>query len=205
MRSFFILLSLLCVVFVSPLRANEVVSLKSIEVPNLPDPIAKNIRMYLNPLLNKGIEQINADYVISQAELALSVFGYYEPDVQLQWANEGTALIVQVSLNKQLHWSKVSITLSGAGKQDPLLNKLLESLPLKQGEAVSHQTFDASKKQIEDALLEMGFLILDGLKVSYESLKRKQRLQRFCTWRLVNVINLGKLSSRSLLKRKRLS
>ncbi|QTH71369.1 hypothetical protein [Pseudoalteromonas xiamenensis] len=68
LRSFFILLSLLCVVFVSPLRANEVVSLKSIEVPNLPDPIAKNIRMYLNPLLNKGIEQINADYVISQAE-----------------------------------------------------------------------------------------------------------------------------------------
>lgn len=175
LRSFFILLSLLCVVFVSPLRANEVVSLKSIEVPNLPDPIAKNIRMYLNPLLNKGIEQINADYVISQAELALSVFGYYEPDVQLQWANEGTALIVQVSPNKQLHWSKVSITLSGAGKQDPLLNKLLESLPLKQGEAVSHQTFDASKKQIEDALLEMGFFDFRWVKSQLRVSKKEAK------------------------------
>ncbi|CCQ11682.1 membrane protein [Pseudoalteromonas luteoviolacea B = ATCC 29581] len=142
----------------SPLGfAKEQITLKTINVPEVSDEIAKNIRVFLAPVIDKPINQISSDFVLNETKQALAAFGYYEPQVQLEWANGAEQLNVIVTLNRQMVWSKVAVTVSGSGKDDIALIQMIANLPVKQGQPVDHSHYESSKKALEDLLLERGY------------------------------------------------
>lgn len=153
----------------------DVVTLQHIEVPELDDSLAKNIRAYLQPVLNKSIEQINIEFVQEQAHKALQAYGYYSPNIALSWADEGKSLVLKVTLNQQLIWNRVTINISGQANNDEALQTLQAQLPLKEGMAVNHSQYEDSKKQLEDTLLERGYFdfkwVRNQLRVSKSNMR----------------------------------
>lgn len=157
MRVFFILFLIVNLFTYSDDACAESVVLQQIEVPDLDETLAKNIRAYLQSVINKPFDQIDSDYVQKQSQNALQAYGYYAPEITLSWADEGKSLVIKVVLNQQLVWNRVTITLSGQAQDDEALSELQQQLPLKVGNPVAHSDYETSKKQLEDTLLERGY------------------------------------------------
>lgn len=95
-----------------------------------------------------------------KAQQAVEVFGYYQANIVASLAGNKTDpqnWRIKVELGPETRVTKLQITLEGAAKDDPELQKVLNSLPLHVGAQLNHADYENSKTQLQSLALYRGY------------------------------------------------
>jgi translocation and assembly module TamA len=106
----------------------------------------------LRRLLRSGTSQIRS---------ALRPFGYYEPKIAepvLEGEGKNRRVIYSVDQGEPTQVGSITTRFEGEGAQLEPLDRALQKLPLKVGERLKHEDYEAAKKRMSDAALAQGFL-----------------------------------------------
>jgi translocation and assembly module TamA len=114
--------------------------------------------------------------VLEKAKQAAQVFGYYHLTVKLTPPKDAELAddwMMQVDMGEVTKIRNLSIQIEGQAQDDPKMQKLLTSLPLKVEQPIEHSAYESSKAKIRSLALSRGFFDFEyqaaSIKV-YESL-----------------------------------
>ncbi|MFZ9035134.1 MAG: autotransporter assembly complex protein TamA [Francisellaceae bacterium] len=90
----------------------------------------------------------------------LQPYGYYQPEVENQIIKKGNNFTATftIKLNKAMHIGQVNITITGAGKDDKAVKNAIAEIPLKKGEILTQNNWDAAKNLLNTSAFNAGFL-----------------------------------------------
>ena len=127
------------------------------------DKVLTNVTAHIEsiepPAANYQFEQYQLQ-LIEKVKLAVEVFGYYQTqvDVTLPDPNiKNSRWQVVVALGKVTTISQLLIDIKGDGEQDPLIQQVLAKLPLTLNKALHHADYEASKSQLQNVALSLGY------------------------------------------------
>jgi translocation and assembly module TamA len=115
-----------------------------------PDLLASRVRR----LYERGSEQVLA---------ALEPFGLYRARVAAELREDGEAWVARfvVDPGEPVRIASLSVHLSGAGEDDPVLRRVLDGLPLRLGEPLEHGAYESAKRSLQQAAADRGYLRAD--------------------------------------------
>jgi len=128
-----------------------------------------NVRAYLSLAKVKTDEQISATRIkrlFKQAEpqvrKALQPLGYYRPDIKTELIKpEGDKknwhVLIQVEPKEVIRLNSIQLELLGDAKNDLEFERLLQTLPLKQGDIPRHDLYEKIKKSLRDLAEVRGY------------------------------------------------
>ncbi len=95
-----------------------------------------------------------------QIRQALEPFGYYRVQVQDQLTREPEGWLARyhVDPGPAVLITKVDLELTGQGRSDEALVKVLQRLPLRQGQALEHARYEQAKRTLQEAAASRGYL-----------------------------------------------
>jgi translocation and assembly module TamA len=95
-----------------------------------------------------------------EARTALRPFGYYEPRVEteLEQTEDGWRALVRIEPGTPVVLVAQEIEVTGPGRDERFLQRVLERSPLRNGEPLSHLAYDQLKGELLRAALGNGFL-----------------------------------------------
>ena len=136
------------------------------------DKLLKNVRAHIDtielPVAAYQYEQYQ-QRVAEKVVLALQVFGYYHSDVKVSGpadkAKSGNWQ-VEVTLGPPTLIRELHIALDGPGADNPVLQQKLAALPLKSGQTLQHEHYEASKAQMHNLALALGYFDFEFSKHS---------------------------------------
>jgi translocation and assembly module TamA len=93
-------------------------------------------------------------------ERALQPFGYYRSVIKtdLQETTDVYRVDVQVTLGAPVRVRQLALRLTGAGAGEAELNTERRRFPLKQGDVLRHDLYDAGKKALQLKAIDLGYL-----------------------------------------------
>jgi len=96
----------------------------------------------------------------AEARAALRPFGYYEPKVgtELEQEGEGWRAVITIEPGSPVLLVAQDVEVTGPGRDEPFLQRVLERSPLRTGERLSHPSYDQLKGELLRAALGNGFL-----------------------------------------------
>src|SRR5215475_1487093 len=123
-----------------------------VEIKGVDEELRSNVLAYLSfERYKKGGADLNADTVERlhnrverEVQAALKPFGYYEPQVESQVSDLGhNDWRVNISINPgpPVLISHVDVRVDGPGEHDPLFQRILQHLPLHDGDRLSHARY----------------------------------------------------------------
>jgi len=96
----------------------------------------------------------------AEARAALRPFGYYEPRVatKLEQEDEGWHAVITIEPGSPVMLVAQDVAITGPGRDERFLQRVLEQSPLRTGERLSHPAYDQLKGELLRAALGNGFL-----------------------------------------------
>lgn len=91
---------------------------------------------------------------------ALQPFGYYNPEVSAdlsQQPNGDWLASYQITLGPEVVLTRLNLRLLGDGKEDPVFNELIDSVPLKEGGKLDQQAYTRLKNRLQSIAAERGY------------------------------------------------
>lgn len=147
---------MLCLLLLSlPLKAEE--SRISVSIEGVKDDIAKTLRNGLTIERHKNSDRLSQRYVdklhqgsFDELKTMLTVFGYYSPEIEgkLSTTEKGWQASYQIQTGEPVNISQVDLQIDGEAKSDPEFEKLVSDFPLKAGQQLNHQDYEAAKNSL---------------------------------------------------------
>ena len=96
---------------------------------------------------------------IQEIETALQPYGYYQPVIESSLEQDGDKWVARyiIEAGPPVIISEVDLRFEGAGKDDPLVTAVMESLPIKIGEQLVHADYERAKTRFRAAALNNGY------------------------------------------------
>ncbi|MFY8272697.1 autotransporter assembly complex protein TamA [Pseudoalteromonas sp. SSDWG2] len=131
----------------------------SVDIKGIDGELEENVSLYLNQLIGEYPTRQLKRYATEQVELSLRALGYYHAivDLSLDKSAPKPRVIANIKPLKPTRIKSITYELKGAGKTDPELLGILETLPLHQGDILNHGHYDEAKAKISAQLLELGY------------------------------------------------
>ncbi len=105
--------------------------------------------------------QSRLDQATEEIAKALQAFGYYDPKISstLDPGGKGGcwSAAFTIKLGPQVHLRNIDIALEGEGRDDEAFAKLLRKTPLKSGDPLRHDHYDAFRNSISRLAAERGY------------------------------------------------
>lgn len=114
---------------------------------------------------------------------ALHPFGYYKPEIsgELTQTEMGWRAEYKVKPGPVLKIADINVRVTGAGANDPGFKKILNNLPLKQGNALKHPAYEQIKTQLQAVATERGYfdarLTVSQILIDLEAYKADIKLE----------------------------
>lgn len=150
-RSFF-----LCLLLLS-LAVHAEDSRLTVTIDGVDDEMAQTLRNGLSIERHKDSDRLSQRYVeklhqgsFEELRTMLTVFGYYSPEIHgdLKSSESGWQAHYQIEPGKPVLINKVDLQIEGDAATDAEFEKLQENFPLKAGDQLDHQQYEAAKKSI---------------------------------------------------------
>ncbi|MBS0367384.1 MAG: BamA/TamA family outer membrane protein [Proteobacteria bacterium] len=140
-----------------------------VNVSGVDDELRANIVAYLSfERYRKGGVELTADTVERlhnrverEVQSALRPFGYYEPKVESSVSEHGHgnwSVDVHVEPGTPVRVQHIEVQVDGPGAGDPLFRRILEHLPLHEGERLNHASYEAIKTDLQRTAATYGYL-----------------------------------------------
>ncbi len=90
---------------------------------------------------------------------ALHALGFYQPviDKHLTFTDDCWQAKFDITAGKPVIIKKMMVSVQGQARQEPAFNRLLSSLPLKQGDILNHGLYEKIKQNFQALALELGY------------------------------------------------
>ncbi|MCB8889853.1 autotransporter assembly complex protein TamA [Vreelandella malpeensis] len=145
-----LLLTTPLLVFSQPLLALEAV------ISGVDGPVEENIDAYLQNIDEERYTDTRLEGEIRQrTQEAMRVFGYYEPDIQVDVAR--TPVTVRIQPGEQVRIEVLSIDIRGDAERDPPFEEAVDDFPLKEGDPLRHAPWDRLSSQLSGLAIERGY------------------------------------------------
>lgn len=140
-----------------------------VEIKGVDEELRSNVLAYLSfERYRKGAVELNADIVERlhnrverEVQAALKPFGYYEPKVESSVTDLGRGewrVNINISPGPPVLLDQVDVRVDGPGETDPLFQRILKHLPLRQGERLKHADYESVKNDLQRAAATFGYL-----------------------------------------------
>lgn len=138
----------------------------SVNITGVDKTLADSLRTNI-ALLYENTEDIDIDYLKEYEErtketalLTLQIFGYYSPEVipHLRIHNKQIVANIEIHLGQPVIIKKIYLSVSGNDKNNPAIDAILNSFPLKPGERLLHEAYTEGKKAILSKIIQAGYL-----------------------------------------------
>jgi translocation and assembly module TamA len=127
------------------------------------DKVLANVNAHIDsiepPAANYQFEQYQLQ-LIEKVKLAVEVFGYYQVNVDVTKPDSSIKdgkWQIQVELGPVTTVSQLLIEITGEGEQDPIIQKILTTLPLAINKPLHHADYESSKSQLQNVALALGY------------------------------------------------
>jgi len=150
----------------SPLLAAEPVAVR---VKGVEGEVLKNVEAALSPpeglMRDKKVDRLWLDHYAAQAEAkartALEPFGYYRAAIATALTGsdqEGFILNVVVAPGDPVRLVEVKVEAQGPGASEEVVKTAVAAFPLKVGDVLLHQKYEAAKGELLSKALALGYL-----------------------------------------------
>jgi translocation and assembly module TamA len=140
-----------------------------VEIKGVDEELRSNVLAYLSfERYKKGGADLNADTVERlhnrverEVQAALKPFGYYEPQVESQVSDLGHndwRVTISINPGKPVLIGHIDVRVDGPGEHDPLFQRILQHLPLHDGERLQHALYDGLKTELQRTAATYGYL-----------------------------------------------
>src|SRR5690349_7138302 len=139
-----------------------------IEVKGVDEPLRANVLAYLSfdryrkteSLTPETLERLH-NRVDREVAAALKPFGYYEPKTKSDLEDLGGGnwrVTVNIDPGQPVLLDHVEVRVLGPGSHDVLFTRLLDNLPLRPGNRLSHPTYERVKSDLQRTASNYGYL-----------------------------------------------
>ena len=138
-----------------------------VEIRGISGDLQENVRLFLSieqqkthALVNEGRLRRLHKKALTEIANALQPFGYYRPVIkpELTKLGEGQWLAVyNIDAGPALPVAELSIVTNEALKLDPEFKKLIDNLPLRQGDVFNHAKYESIKNSLARLATERGY------------------------------------------------
>lgn len=138
-----------------------------VEVTGIEDKLLNNAKAYLEirakkdePNLTNAWIQYLHEQAPEEIRKSLEPFGYYNVlvDSSLEQDDKGTWIATYaVTAGQQVTYTQVDVRWLGAGAEEPELQEMIETFPLKVGDPVLHSAFDQAKSALIEKASPLGY------------------------------------------------
>ena len=138
-----------------------------IEIPDVSDEIANNIRAFLSltryaerkDLTQETVTRLQRR-IVTETRDALQPLGYYDPAVEYKSAHEGEnwKVTILVQLGRPVRLSEVAIDIEGPGRNVRSIRELMTQDTLKPGLRLNHGSYENVKGELVRTAKNEGFL-----------------------------------------------
>jgi len=138
----------------------------NVEVTGLEGELERNVRAFLTIEQQKAAEDLTAQRIRryharapGEIRTALQPFGYYQPLIEgrLEQENDAWTASYTVNVGPPILITTLDVQISGPGKDDPNINAVIESLPVKVGSRLVHADYERAKYQLQTTALNNGY------------------------------------------------
>jgi len=137
----------------------------NIVITGLTEDQETNVRSFLSLSLEtcqSAKWRVKKSFTNSEIEIskALRALGYYQPTTskQLIFSDDCWQVDFEINVGSPIIVTELSIQIIGEGKKDPVFNRLLNSLPIKQGDIINHGLYKKIKQKLQALASEHGYL-----------------------------------------------
>src|SRR6266403_1085397 len=141
----------------------------NVEVRGVDDEVRANVLAYLSfERYKKGGADLNADTVERlhnrverEVQSALRPFGCYEPQVESSVSDLGHGdwrITININPGKPVLVANIDVRVDGPGESDPLFQRILQHLPLHDGDRLSHAAYESIKTDLQRTAATYGYL-----------------------------------------------
>ena len=140
-----------------------------VEIRGVDEELRANVLAYLSfERYRKGGADLNPDTVERlhnraerEVQAALKPFGYYEPQVESTITDLGHndwRVNISITPGKPVLIGHVDVRVDGPGETDPLFQRILRHLPLREGERLKHSDYESVKTELQRTAATYGYL-----------------------------------------------
>jgi len=135
-----------------------------VEIEGVGEEIMENIRAYLSlekPPSRPTETMVRRLYNQAPEEIkqALQAMGYYQPRIDSELLQDDKKWIARFKIDPgpPVRLTRLDLTLTGEGSEDSEFQRLLENLPLREGEVLHHGRYEQAKELLENLAAERGY------------------------------------------------
>jgi translocation and assembly module TamA len=139
--------------------------LVAVEIEGVEKALADNLRAHLSVAAEtcdapRWRMERQVRRVEKEAGKAMRAFGFYESTLtkQLERGDECWKLQLSVTPGEPVRIGAVKVELAGEAAEDPAFGRLLETLPVREGDVLHHGHYESAKQAIESLAAERGYL-----------------------------------------------
>ena len=126
-------------------------------VRGVSDEVEGNIQAYLQNIDAAQYTEVRLEGEIRRrTEEAMRVYGYYEPEITLERANDERAWL-EIEPGLQVEIEILSINVEGDASEDPPFQQAVEDFPLEEGDVLRHAPWDRLSSQFSGLAIERGY------------------------------------------------
>lgn len=162
----------------------------AVQIEGLDEPTANSVRASLtlerqqdNPRLSDArIKALHQD-AAKEMQPALQALGYYRARIDSDLRRDGPQWQAQYRIDPgaKLVLGAFSVTVSGAGRAELALQKVLREFPLKTGDVLVHARYEDGKKRLRAIAMELGYfeakLVRHEIKVDLKVYEASGRIE----------------------------
>jgi translocation and assembly module TamA len=141
----------------------------TVEVRGVSNEVRDNVLAFLSfERFRRGGVDLNADTVERlhnrverEVDAALRPFGFYEPKVESTVTEQGRGdwrVVIDINPGPPVLLENVDVRVDGPGENDPLFRRILDNLPFRRGDRLSHASYDAVKADLQRTAATFGYL-----------------------------------------------
>ena len=138
-----------------------------VRVEGVPEPLLSTLHSALGIMQESKKGDINEKHLRTlhrraegQIKTALQAFGYYKSEVKGNLQREKDRWIARyaVSVGPPLVYQDIQTEVTGAGGQEPGIQKLILNFPIKTGHVVDHGVYESTKRTWLRTAIDLGYL-----------------------------------------------
>jgi translocation and assembly module TamA len=149
----FIVLMFICV----PLLA-EGTKAPALKINGITGKVLANVELRLKELQKiKPLSELSQDELRSQIIKAIQPYGYFNAEVNISEINAQN-IIIKIHTGPQIRVSSIHVELTGDGRENPLLLKIINELPIKNGDPLFTELYNQTKQSLINTAENLGYL-----------------------------------------------
>ena len=129
-------------------------------IEGVDDPLAENVRLYLDGLQAKQYSPARLESeVLQRSSEALRVYGYYSPRIEPRFDDPEapTRVTLEIRPGEPVLIEVLELSVSGDAADDAPFNEAIDDFPLSEGDRLRHAPFDSLRSQLANLALERGY------------------------------------------------